>query len=597
MTHFTTYWLLGVTIGLAFLLTLLLTPLVRRLALAVGRVAYPKSDRWHKRPTALLGGVAIFCGIAGALAFTFSWSQPLVGAGLGIGAIFILGLIDDFLAIPPFAKLVGQLISAVIPVFFGIRIELFADPVLTVLVTMAWIVVMTNAFNLLDNMDGLSAGTAAIAALVLATEAVTRGDAAGAGLALAVGGAALGFLPYNFHPARIFMGDCGSMVLGYALAVVSIAGPWRDSTNLLLTLAVPFLVLAIPLFDTMFVTITRTMSRRPISQGGRDHTSHRLVFLGLPEPKAVLLLYALSLGMGALALFAASQGIYTMLVIVAGVVIFLFFFGVFLGEIKVYEARDSFPEGEAVRDLTLLNTVLLYKRQIAEVIIDTALITAAYLSAHLLRFEGQLGSIDNQLLMQSLAIVIGATLAAYLYFGLYHIIWRYAGLRDLVNIFKAVTLATLLSTVALVYINRFSNYSRSVFIIHAVLLFLFTAGTRVLVRLLREVFGQAIEGGHRILIYGAGDAGELLAREILHHRSREFKLVGFIDDDPRKLGRQIHGLSVMGTPADLERIKSEKSVKGIIIAIPSAGQGSLKSMHQACTSAGLEVYRMHPTIN
>ena len=219
---------------------------------------------------------------------------------------------------------------------------MFADPVLTVLVTMAWIVVVTNAFNLLDNMDGLSAGTAAIAALVLATEAVTRGDAAGAGLALAVGGAALGFLPYNFHPARIFMGDCGSMVLGYALAVVSIAEPWRDSTNLLLTLAVPFLVLAIPLFDTMFVTITRTMSRRPISQGGRDHTSHRLVFLGLPEPKAVLLLYALSLGMGALALFAASQGIYTMLVIIAGVVIFLFFSASFLVKSKSTRRETAF---------------------------------------------------------------------------------------------------------------------------------------------------------------------------------------------------------------------------------------------------------------
>lgn len=591
------YWTLAATFALAFTITLGTTPLVRKFALAVGRVAYPKSDRWHTQPTALLGGIAIFAGVVLSVTILQPLTLTVLGILSGIIAVFLLGLTDDFLGIKPYVKLAGQMMAAAFPLVFGIHIEFFSNPVLAVLVTLGWFIVVTNAFNLLDNMDGLSTGIAVIAALVLGVDSLLRHDMLTAGLALAVCGAALGFLPYNFHPARIFMGDCGSMVLGFALAAISITGQWRDSTNLALTLAIPFLVLAVPLFDTTFVTITRTLSRRRISQGGRDHTSHRLVFLGMPEPKAVVLLYTLSGMLGLLALAAARLEVYTSILIAAGVVIFLFFFGVFLGEVKVYEERDSYPDEQNGRRMTFINSVLYYKKQIAEVAVDAALIVIAYFLAYLLRFEWALSPLNMALIAKSLPIFLVVTLASLLYFRLYQTIWRYIGLRDLMNVLRAVTVGTVLSVIALVLLTRFENYSRAVFVIHAFLLFIFVAGTRVLVRVLREIFTGAIAGGKRILIYGADDAGELILREIRHHRRGEFKPIGFLDDNPQKIGRRIHGLSVLGGASDISRIVGEKQVEGVLIAIPPAAAQQLNTLEDACSNLGLKIYHMSRTIH
>jgi len=267
---------------IAFGVTAAATPLVRAFARARGQVARPRADRWSRQPTALLGGIAMFAGIAAATA----WVGPgggrplLLWAGCG-AAMFALGLVDDLVQLRPAAKLAGQIAIAALFTAAGPNLVYTFQPVLDFAITVLWLVGITNALNLLDNLDGQAAGVTAIAAGFLAYFFLAAGQPLQAALAVAVAGAALGFLLYNYHPASIFMGDSGSLLLGFALASLSLLAPSHRTRNLLATLAVPILILLIPIIDTTLVTLSRKAHGRAVSQGGTDHISHRLVALGL----------------------------------------------------------------------------------------------------------------------------------------------------------------------------------------------------------------------------------------------------------------------------------------------------------------------------
>src|ERR1044072_9177727 len=279
----------------SFALAAALTPVVRALARRWGFVAKPKTDRWHKRPTSMMGGVAIWL----AVVTTDLMLLPHTSTGwVVIGAasfLFLVGLVDDWLHIKPYQKLVGQVIGAATVVNYGLLLPWTRSLPVNMLITIFWLIGITNAINLLDNMDGLATGIAAIASAFLTFNFIASGQTTEA-LMLGVFAAALiGFLIYNSNPASIFMGDSGSMFIGLFLAsasLINLAG--GRSRAFVPVLAVPILVLFIPIFDTTFVTILRKLSGRAASQGGRDHTSHRLVALGLSEKRAVLMLYGLA---------------------------------------------------------------------------------------------------------------------------------------------------------------------------------------------------------------------------------------------------------------------------------------------------------------
>ncbi|MBI3814173.1 MAG: undecaprenyl/decaprenyl-phosphate alpha-N-acetylglucosaminyl 1-phosphate transferase, partial [Nitrospinae bacterium] len=252
----------------SFTVSLILTPFVKVLATRFGKVAEVRGDRWHKKPTPLLGGIAIWASwLIIAILFTpdFQYKLPLL---LSATAIFILGLIDDIVTLNPQIKLVGQIIIASLLIASGVIIEIIPYPVVSIPLTILWLVGITNSFNLLDNMDGLSAGIAAIVSLSFGIFSIQYGDTGIALSAFILAGASIGFLVYNFNPAKIFMGDCGSMFLGFTLASLTILKTWREASNLIATLIVPLLILGIPIFDTTFVTLTRKLRGTPISQGG-----------------------------------------------------------------------------------------------------------------------------------------------------------------------------------------------------------------------------------------------------------------------------------------------------------------------------------------
>src|SRR5437868_7489811 len=280
----------------AFAASLALTPICCVAAQRYGFVAKPKQDRWHKRPTARFGGVAIATVTLG-LGLTLGVRSPVAPLLLTAAMIATFGLVDDLMSLKASTKLIAQVTAASVLMLFGFRLQWLDSMVGDAMLTLFWIVGVTNAFNLLDNMDGLCAGTALIAGTFLLIGLVANAEVGAAALYLAgLLGATAGFLVYNVHPASIFMGDTGSLMLGLSLAAISLVAragsPGRS--RLLTALAAPVLPLLIPIFDTTLVTAMRLLSGRSPSQGGRDHSSHRLVAVGLSEPRAVATLWMLA---------------------------------------------------------------------------------------------------------------------------------------------------------------------------------------------------------------------------------------------------------------------------------------------------------------
>jgi UDP-GlcNAc:undecaprenyl-phosphate GlcNAc-1-phosphate transferase len=268
----------------------------------------PRSDRWRREPVALLGGVAIYLSVAA----TGSVAMAIGNAGVGLLAagslIFLLGLRDDLRPLGPPAKLAAEAMVALALVALGVRLEATGSTPVDSIVTVLWVVGMINAVNLLDNMDGLAAGVVVIAAGFRMSLFLLQGDTAGAGAAAIVAGAAAGFLLHNRHPASVFMGDSGSLFLGFCLAGLELgAGGGRTHRSISLGVAAGLIVL-LPIFETVWIVATRWHERRPLTRGGRDHVSHRLVAFGLSEPLAVAALHGAAIVSGALALVTYRFG-------------------------------------------------------------------------------------------------------------------------------------------------------------------------------------------------------------------------------------------------------------------------------------------------
>lgn len=570
----------------AFAVSVAATPLVIRVATRRGFVSRPKADRWNARSIPLMGGVALYLGVTtGVLCFA-ELTQEMVGVLLGGTLIFILGIIDDVLQIKPSSKFLGQILASCVVIYAGLKFDLIPNPFLNLFLTLLWLVGITNAFNLLDNMDGLSAGVAAISSLTTFVFSLIQGLPAISVISLSILGASLGFLVFNFNPARIFMGDCGSLFLGFTLACTTILGSWEQASNLFGILAVPALALGVPIFDTLLVTVSRVLSGRAVSAGGRDHTSHRLVALGMSERKAVLSLYALCGALGCIAIFSilfnlVLSGLVTMLSIVV-----LAVFGLYLGQKKVYRygtegARSSRDEASG-----FYSSFIRHKTRILEVTIDIGLIALAFLAAYVLRFDGAIPEELYGQVTATLPALIAIKLSLFYYFGLYRIIWAYMDVYDLVTIGKAVTAGTVVTVLALLGLTHFDGFSRVVFVLDGFFLLVLVAGSRTLFRLFREYFAGLPRRGRRLLIVGAGDAGEMILREIRNNPELPYQPVGFIDDDVSKGGKRIHGLPVFGGRERIPGVARKERVDEILIAIPSLSESERLGIEALCEAAG-----------
>lgn len=481
--------------------------------------------------------------------------------------MFVLGWTDDIKHFRPATKLIVQIVAASVFIISGGIFPLSDVAVVDILITYFWFLGITNAVNMIDNMDGLASGVIIIAAgtivvlsLMVQRETGTNLLSVPIGLILAM--VVLGFWFHNKPPAKIFMGDSGSLSIGFVLAALAIPTPLNGFLGVskathafapVLTLLIPATVLAIPIFDTMLVTLTRKWRSQKASQGGRDHSSHRLVLLGLSERQTVWVLYGFALFGGLTAMVMLNNPEHT--VPAFGVfIVAMILVGVYLGHVKLKDVDLRAPPPV----WTPVVTEILFKRRAAEVILDVILIVVTFYVAYFLRFDGSLSKETVEAFSVSLPLVVASCISSFFMAGIYRGQWRLISVQDVSTYLIGVSVGVTVSIAIVALVTRFDQgHSRSAFLIFGALLLLALLGSRLSFRMLDNLVSRRGIAVHRpgaisVLIYGAGSAGKLLFDTTPRTPSaRREHIIGFIDDNPKMFNKKLCGLPVR-SPADWE---------------------------------------------
>jgi UDP-GlcNAc:undecaprenyl-phosphate GlcNAc-1-phosphate transferase len=581
----------------SLIISLALIPFVRELGFRVGRVALPREDRWHKKPTPTLGGIAIFLSFGAALLlaqYAFHSGDPRRWGFLaGSVLLFLAGLYDEFKPITPIAKLVVQILAATLVIAMGYTSTFFnphiPNAILAqlpnILLTYIWLVGITNAINLLDNMDGLAGGIALISAAILGYFFWRDGNISLLWISIALAGGILGFLVFNFPPARIFMGDSGSLFLGFTLAGLAIAQQ-QQASNVFAVIAVPTLIFMLPILDTALVTITRLMRGQSPAQGGRDHTSHRLVAFGLSERQALFVLYGVALFSAIMAAVLESINYWMSLVLAPLLVLSLALLAAYLGRLKVVAAPSPSRSGQTIARWM---TDLTYRRRIPEVILDFFLIGIIYYLSFLAGYSLQMNQLRLSIYLSSLPLAVAGAYLSFYLFGVYRVVWRYASFDDLIRYFQAAlgAVALLAASIFVLDSTNLADWTREfahrILAYYGIFLLIGLAFTRSSFKLLDTLFQQRTRPDETpILIVGAGDMGELALRWILMNPQMKYRPVGFIDSDPLLTGRYIHGVKVLGGMRELPNILERFHIAGLVLAEVDGGEMRGSQLAQIC---------------
>ncbi len=586
---------IGAPFALALALSLALVPLARLISVRLGRVATPRADRWHKKPVALFGGVAMATSLFSCAAIfgLFSAVPVLI---ITAGLMFATGFVDDVLSLKPSTKLVAQIALASVLLSFDYRLNWVDSVMLDWLVTLIWIVGLTNAFNLIDNMDGLCGGIAMVVGAALLIDLLpgasgTRAFFEVRYLAILLG-ATGGFLVYNIHPASIFMGDSGSLLLGFSFAAVTLSSSHQTPgrTDVLSIVAGPVLVLLIPILDTALVTVSRFVSGRRADQGGRDHSSHRLVAIGLSERRAVTVLWVLATVGGVLGIGVGNFGQrWSVPLIASAFLIGMVLFVAYLAGIRVYDEADVKKEPGA---FTPIVVEFMYKRRVAEVVLDCCLVLMCYYAAYRMRFENpEEFKVNFEMFTRSLPVVVGAQMVAFFVVGVYRGVWRHFGLMDTLVVARGVFAGVVLALLVILGGFRFFAYSRTVFAIYGVLLMIAVSLSRASFRLVGEFMQRQRQSGRRVVIYGAGDAAGLVLREIVSGGG-DVRISGFIDDDPRKAGIRVMGYPVLGGYSALTVLVHAASVDAVVISAQTLLPERMNNLEVLCNRHNVQLSRL-----
>ena len=592
-----------VAFAIATAVSLAAAVLVRRTAPRIGAVVPPRPDRWHQAPTPTMGGVGIAAGVLVAFLVALLMEPAFRGTvvvwaavPLAAFAMFVVGVLDDRLQLSPLAKLVASLAIGAFLVFalVGAEPEGGVSPWYTLTATV-WFAGICHGLNLLDNMDGLGAGVGLIAALFLAVLLGGLMDPALVVLLASLAGSLLGFLYWNRPPARIFMGDCGSLFIGAMLAATSLVPVFSSRMGFISPAVLVVLILVVPIFDTGFVLVLRRLAGRKASKGGTDHVSHRLVSLGFSERSAVRILYLLGLlGGGTAWLLVEGQGIEPMLPFVALFVVGVTLLGLYLARVPAYNAEDFIALQKSSFAPFLKD--LAFKWHAGQVMLDLVLITICYYAAYRIRFEGE--DLDNFLpyFTASLPVVLGCKLASLYASGLYWRSWGTFGLRDVAVVVRGVGMGSFLWGLPAAYLYRFEGFSLAVLVLDALLLTVAIIVTRASFRSMSLIAATRSKRSVRVLVYGAGSFGQTLVREMRANPAWNMNPVAFLDDDPMKASRWIMGVRVRGSLLDLESAIRRFGVDEVVLSSPAINGDVEHRIRDVCTQLQRPVRRLHMEI-
>jgi len=585
----------AVTIAALPVAALVLWGLLRSPSLGDRLVAAPSGDRWHDRPTPTFGGVGIMAGLLAGIGLAVATgvldaTWELGGIAAGVLVLFVAGLLDDVRHLSPVAKLVAQLAAAGIAVAAGLRVELIGNELIATIVALVWLVGITNAFNLLDNMDGLAATLAAVACGYFAVDAATIHDnTLVLVLALSLGFACVGFLPFNLRPgggAVVFMGDSGSQVLGFMLAALGLASSWTTAGTTVATMLLPLLVLAVPILDTALVTFRRLAERRPVTQGGKDHTSHRLVYYGLSEARAVGLLAAIAVALGATAVAynVLGNGRVTAIGVLLTFVL-LVQFGGFLGELSERSRR-----GEP-GDTSLRHALTFEPRRLVEVLVDFVLVCASFLAAYLIVVGGKGTELQRATFLAALPVVLGSRYVCFVAFRIYRRVWRFATTGDALAIAAACVLSEAIAVGILWATRGMGGVPLRVFVADAVICTALVTASRLALRLLPRLEAARHPVQRRVLVVGAGRAGRSLVRDLREEPG--VRVVGFVDDNIALRRRRIQGVTVLGPIDELAPTLASAAPTEVLVSIPDAPEARIGLARRACDEAGVPCRLVH----
>ena len=465
-----------ITGGLALGLTYLQIRLNRVLRLT----AAPRSDRWHRNPTPSSGGIAIFAATTLGYALWFPGQHAAVA--IGAASLWLLGLVDDLLRLPPWVKLLGQGAASAFVVASGVIFHATSSDAFNLAFSFLWLVGITNAFNLIDNMDGLCAGVTVIIAVFRFSLLALAGSWTDANLCALVAAAYAGFVILNRNPARIFMGDCGSMLAGFSLAGLTIASPLAHTKVFAAGVSYSALTFAYPIFDTILVSILRRAAGRPISVGGRDHSSHRLVSTGITEGRAVAILWVLTAVGSAIGLMVRSMPV-AFLAAGGMLALALAVFGLFLATLPAYPLTPVWSAGNS-----RVRRYIPSLRAGVVLVMDVSVAGMALLLAFLARFGAEIPADQMYNLAFSLPIVMLMHAVFSGYHKTYLVSWRDFSLTDVWPLALSATLASACSFLCIWMLNL-RSFSRGVMLLYG----LFCVGAALSLRSALPVLRMLLE--------------------------------------------------------------------------------------------------------
>ncbi|HTW88985.1 MAG TPA: hypothetical protein VMD75_13365 [Candidatus Binataceae bacterium] len=562
------YW--WIPFVLAGAVTMLLMPLVKWIGARFGVLAAPArpdlDDAATPPSVPLLGGAAII----GAFLITLALLGHLP-AWLAVGAagLFLLGLVDDVVTLKPAQKLIAQ-IAVVVAVVVLYRHP--SDPFLTPwpmvdsLIIALWLLGTTNAYNLVDGLDGLASGIGIVVCTATAVTGWLHHSPALVYWSLALSGGLAGFLIYNFHPASVFMGDCGALPIGLLLGLFAFFGGGLADNSHVTRYVYPIVLLAMPLLDTAIVSVTRLATSIPISRHGLDHSHHRLLHLGLSTRTVVWLCWVVAAAGAACAVLMTTLP-HSYLVATLPLVVLVFtVLGLFMMDLTFESSSPGVAWGY-LQGFARFILSLSYKRRLVEVILDFALISGAYFGAFLLRRDFYLDDEMLASMLHSLPWILIPTYIAFAVAGVYRGMWRYAGLSELIRFANGSGLAGILVAISTLIVRP--PVSGSIVVLFVILLFNFLVATRMSFRALRKGIHRLTDARDRVLIVGAGTSAAIAARWMFSGQYRNVKLIGFVDDDAFKRGKLVHGHRVLGSLDDLERVLRKRPFDQIMLAAES----------------------------
>ncbi|MFH1942176.1 MAG: hypothetical protein ABIL68_08715 [bacterium] len=580
---------------IAWLLAFILTPLVRRFAEVQGIVDLPGGRKIHKNTIPLLGGIPIFLAfnlvIITGILFKYEYISKYTLKDWGflfVCQLIILGagIYDDIKRISPRTKFLFQILAGTLLIYSGFAIEQYTGPfsgkivhlgILSIPVTILWVVGITNALNLIDGIDGLATGTAFIAAMTIFAISLFYQNITTAIVALVLGGTVLGFLRYNFHPAKIFLGDSGSLLLGFLLAFISVRGTHKGAVAI--AIIAPILILGLPIMDTMLSMLRRLFKAinlfdYPSDKGkirglyfrniamfeaDKDHIHHKLLKLGLSQKSAAWILYGATLLLGVFAfLTVAVKNINISIILL--VVVFASYIG-----IKSLKYRDLNVLDKGLL-LPIFNNPLVSKR-LFQAFFDLALILGSFYLSFLL-MAGNFGGVQKNLYIEIIPVVLLIKIAVFYFVGLYKGSWRHASIEDFLRILQAVFVSSLIIFLLALFVFGLKSFGGPLFfVVDLYLLLSFVGGSRLSLRICEYYFYRNNGRNDELaVIYGAGKAGSILAKELRDNIKHKVKVLGFLDDDPTKKGKRQHDYPILGTLDELEKLVTRNEIKSVIIS-------------------------------